>query len=167
GALAITAAGSKRRYTLMAFGGEEFPNVANDAKEWIELGAADLDGLISHTSFSISTDETRLHLSSALFELKQKTLRMVSTDGHRMSKMDLTTEVDGEFSILVPRKGVTELRKLLAECSTVRLGLSEKRSHLFADFGTFRFSVKLVDAKFPPYEQVIPNHEDFLTVPRV
>jgi DNA polymerase III subunit beta len=176
-ATTLRAVGSPRRFTLQGIPGEEFPSLPEpgaDAKA-STLGAATLSALISGTHFSISNDETRPHLASALFEWDGDQVRMVTTDGHRLSKMDAT--VPGKHatsSMLIPLKGVNELRRLCDEVTGKREGDSEPEIRLlqngpnaFFELPGFSFSVKLVDAQFPPYQQVIPeSHTTRVKVPR-
>jgi len=163
--LVIRATTSARRYTIFGLPGEEFPVLPQAEKgEWVDLEASVLSRLIASTYFSISSDETRLHLSSALFEMEDNRVRMVTTDGHRLSKMEIRArEVKGQASMLIPLKGILELRRLCDEA--VADGSSDQAPHVrlmkfgpnvHCELSSFRFSVKLVDAQFPPYQQVIP-----------
>lgn len=164
--MVIRATSSARRYTIHGVPGEEFPNLPKaDGTDWIELEASVMSRLISSTYFSISTDETRLHLSSALFELEDNRLRMVTTDGHRLSKMEIRApEVSGAGSMLIPLKGILELRRLCDEAisdhsgdDSPKIKLMKSGPNVYCQLAGFRFSVKLVDAQFPPYQQVIPS----------
>lgn len=165
----IRATTSARRYTIHGVPGEEFPALPHaDGGEWIELDALVMSRLIATTHFSISTDETRLHLSSALFELEDNRLRMVTTDGHRLSKMETRApEISGEASMLIPLKGILELRRLCDEAvseganeGSPRIKLLKSGPNVHCELAGFRFSVKLVDAQFPPYQQVIPSQSE-------
>src|SRR5215468_8633624 len=114
----IKAAASARRYTLRGMPGEDFPALAEpDPKAaTIELELDLLSKLISRTHFSISTDETRAALNSALFEWDGDRVRMVTTDGHRLSKMEV--RVSGRqatATMLIPLKAIVELRRLSDE----------------------------------------------------
>lgn len=174
GQTTIKAVGSPRRFTLRGIPGSEFPHLpqpdANAPK--LNLALDLLVKLIARTHFSISADETRPHVNSALFEWSGKTVRMVTTDGHRLSKMELTSETEGaNATMLLPLKAITELRRIAddvrAEKAEPSEGDAQKRSdavtisiagpNAFFEFGATRFSVKLVDAQFPPYQQVIPK----------
>lgn len=169
----LKAVGSPRRYTLAGIPGAEFPKLASpdvDAST-LELSADLLALLIARTHFSISTDETRSHVNSALFEWDEKLVRMVSTDGHRLSKMEarLVTEHDDQpapqvlSSMLVPLKAVIELRRLAEEARTekgAKVTITKSGPNAFFDVAGMRFSAKLVDAQFPPYGQVIPADSD-------
>ncbi len=176
-ATTLRAVGSPRRFTLQGIPGEEFPSLpepAADAKS-STLGAATLASLIAATHFSISSDETRPHLSSALFEWDGDRVRMVTTDGHRLSKMEAT--VPGRHAsstMLIPLKGVNELRRLCDEVASKKdadgeaeIALLQSGPNAFFELPGLKFSVKLVDAQFPPYQQVIPDqHANRVRVPR-
>lgn len=164
--LTLRSTSSARRYTIHGVPGEEFPVLPKvEGGKWIELDAHVMSRLIASTYFSISSDETRLHLSSALFELEQNRVRMVTTDGHRLSKMEIrASEVKGGSTMLIPHKGILELRRLCDEASsdgetgsTAKLELIQLGSNVHFKLAGFEFSVKLVDAQFPPYQQVIPS----------
>lgn len=166
----LKASGSARRYTLRGMPGDDFPPLPQPAEgsPTLALDVDVLSELIQKTHFSISTDETRAHLNSALFEWDGDTVRMVTTDGHRLSKVDV--KVSGRqasATMLIPLKAIQELRRLCDEM--IAEGSSDKKPELlitqsgssafFQGAGT-TFSVKLVDAQFPPYSQVIPANSD-------
>jgi DNA polymerase-3 subunit beta len=175
-ATTLRAVGSARRFTLQGIPGEEFPSLPQpdkDAKAQA-LEASVLATLISGTHFSISSDETRPHLSSALFESEGEWVRMVTTDGHRLSKMEVRVEGrQGAGNMLIPIKGVNELRRLCDEAASKGDGAAELKivqagPNAYFELPGFQFSVKLVDAQFPPYQQVIPaEYAHRVKVPRV
>jgi DNA polymerase III subunit beta len=165
----IRAASSARRYTLHGIPGDEFPSIPqpDSAAPVLSLGVDTLSTLIARTHFSISTDDTRLHLNSALFEWDGNRVRMVTTDGHRLSKMELSAPgKTASASMLIPLKGIHELRRLADEARSegkgdgtdaVVLELIQSGPNAFFRLPGLQFSVKLVDAQFPPYQQVIPQ----------
>lgn len=168
----IRAVGSARRFTLHGVPGEEFPSLpAPDASAQVAtLDVLTLASLISATHFSISTDETRLHLNSALFEWDNDRVRMVTTDGHRLSKLEVVVKGKHESAtMLIPLKGVQELRRLCEEALTEggkdgadasEIKMVQSGPNAFFELAGFSFSVKLVDAQFPPYQQVIPEQSE-------
>jgi DNA polymerase-3 subunit beta len=181
GSATIRASSSARRYTLHGIPGDEFPSIPQpDANAPVlSLPIDSLATLIARTHFSISTDDTRLHLSSALFEWEGTRLRMVTTDGHRLSKMELTAAgKSASASMLIPLKGIQELRRLCDEAraetkaesaeSPLELSLVQSGPNAFFKLPGLQFSVKLVDAQFPPYAQVIPQGvERTIVAPRL
>lgn len=179
-ATTIRSVGSARRYTLHGIPGEEFPSLPKleDSSSMLSLDVDVLASLIAGTHFSISTDETRLHLNSALFEWDGDRVRMVTTDGHRLSKMEM--QVAGQqaaSTMLIPLKGIQELKRLCDEAKGEqakgedgqgKLELAQSGPNAFFQLAGLTFSVKLVDAQFPPYEQVIPDTtERAIRVPRL
>ncbi|MDB4936934.1 MAG: polymerase beta subunit [Labilithrix sp.] len=172
----LKASGSARRYTLRGMPGDDFPPLPQPAEgsPTLALDVEVLSELIQKTHFSISTDETRAHLNSALFEWEGDTVRMVTTDGHRLSKVDV--KVSGRqasATMLIPLKAIHELRRLcdemMAEGPTTgpdgekkkpELLITQSGSSAFFQGAGMTFSVKLVDAQFPPYSQVIPQGAD-------
>lgn len=167
----LKASGSARRYTLRGMPGDDFPPLPQPAEgsPTLALAVDVLSELIQKTHFSISTDETRAHLNSALFEWDGDTVRMVTTDGHRLSKVDV--KVSGRqasATMLIPLKAIQELRRLCDEMMAEGAGGEKKPELLITQSGSSAFfqgagttfSVKLVDAQFPPYSQVIPANSD-------
>jgi DNA polymerase III subunit beta len=177
-ATTLRAVGSARRFTLQGIPGEEFPTLPQPDKDAkvSTLEASALAKLIAGTHFSISNDETRPHLSSALFEWDGDAVRMVTTDGHRLSKMEVRVEGShAPSTMLIPLKGVNELRRLCDDASSKgdgdaspELKIVQAGPNAFFELPGFQFSVKLVDAQFPPYQQVIPQeYAHKVKVPRL
>ncbi len=167
GKTTLRAVGASRRYTLQGIPGDQFPSLPQmeASAPVLELHVDSVSQLINATSFSISTDDTRAQLNSALLEWEGDRLRMVTTDGHRLSKMEqLLAEPAGTASMLIPLKGVLELKRLCdearGEAAEARLRVSQSGPNAFFQLAGFTFSVKLVDAVFPPYQQVIPERSE-------
>jgi DNA polymerase-3 subunit beta len=159
----LKAVGTARRYTLHGIPGGEFPPLPKPAPDApsLQLPVDLLSLLIVRTHFSISSDETRPHVNSGLFEWVGDRVRIVSTDGHRLSKMEATvTGSSATATMLIPLKAVTELRRLAdearAEKGNATVTITQSGPNAFFDIAGMMFSVKLVDAQFPPYQQVIP-----------
>jgi len=173
----LKATGSARRYTLRGMPGEDFPPlpVPAEGAPTLAIEVDVLRELIAKTYFSISSDETRAHLNSALFEWDGDIVRMVTTDGHRLSKMEVRVAGrQASATMLIPLKAILELRRLCDEIvpeqskdAKAQLQITQSGSSAFFQGGGSTFSVKLVDAQFPPYSQVIPQNSDKqIRVPR-
>jgi DNA polymerase-3 subunit beta len=92
---------------------------------------------------------------------------MVSTDGHRLSKVERTIANGPKLSagVIIPKKGLLEIRRVLEAGPQCKLAI--KTPHLFLVQEDIAIAVKLIDAQFPPYEQVIPkDHKRIITVDR-
>lgn len=167
----IKAVGAKREFRLRGMPGEDFPALPKpDAKATeISIQANTLADLIARTQFSISADETRPHLNSALLEWDGDTIRMVTTDGHRLSKYEVASESGqkASFTLLIPLKGIVELRRLCDELKGDKsdregapLKLLRGGPNVFFATNDSTLAIKLVDAQFPPYQQVIPQRTE-------
>jgi DNA polymerase-3 subunit beta len=173
----IKAAGAARRYTLRGMPGDDFPPLPSPAEgsPSLVLDVDVLRELVDKTHFSISGDETRAHLNSALFEWDGDIVRMVTTDGHRLSKMEVKVAGrQASATMLIPLKAIQELRRLSEDISSEakegakpQLQITQSGSSAFFQAGGMTFAVRLVDAQFPPYSQVIPQQsEKLVRVPR-
>lgn len=149
----------RSRFTLSTLPASDFPNVEEgEQSHGFEVGQSKLKSLIDRTAFSMAQQDVRFYLNGMLFELSPEQLRLVATDGHRLA---MTTETlsgaAGEtHQAIVPRKGVLELARLLADSDTparVQMGTN----HVRVETSDYRFTSKLVDGKFPDYERVLPK----------
>jgi DNA polymerase III subunit beta len=149
----------KAIYKVVGMSDRDFPRLPdyhNVASK--EIDAKTILDMIRKTLFSVSSDESRRHINGVYFEWAGATIRMVSTDGHRLSKVECEVGegLPIDQGIIIPRKGIIELRKLLEGLDgTCELGINE--GNLFIKGKDVHLSVKLVDAQFPPYSQVIPK----------
>jgi DNA polymerase-3 subunit beta len=100
----------------------------------------------------------RYYLNGLLLEVGLGVLRLVATDGHRLAFQELQTGVDAVEArqVIVPRKGVLELLRLLAD-SDAEAVLKLGANHIRVAIGDIRFTSKLIDGKFPDYQRVIPR----------
>ena len=169
----IKAVGSARRYTLHGIPGSEFPVLPKPTPDapTLTLPVDVLALLIARTHFSISTDETRPHVNSGLFEWSGDKVRLVSTDGHRLSKMEATVSgSSATATMLIPLKAIGELRRLADEAKgekeALTVSITQSGPNAFFAIAGMTFSCKLVDAQFPPYQQVIPEPRVAARAPR-
>src|ERR1700760_1591744 len=120
-------------YKVVGMADRDFPKLPNHREvSFATVDAATLRDMIAKTFFSISTDETRYHLNGVLFESDGATARMVSTDGHRLSKIERPLDGGPKLSqgIIIPRKGLMELRRAL-ENAAGEVDLGIHHGHIF------------------------------------
>lgn len=125
----------------------------------MRVATGTLREMIDRTIFAVSTDETRHNLSGVYMESAgDGALRMVATDGHRLAKIDRSLAgVKIATGVIMPRKGLAELRKILDESDAAELGLSIGGRDLRVDIAGVSFSMRLIEGEFPNYGQVIPE----------
>lgn len=152
----------RSRFSLSTLPAREFPNVEDSmGTHQLSMQQGQLKHMIDSTAFAMAQQDVRYYLNGMLLEVKEKTLRVVATDGHRlgMCTMQEPVEVAGDVKIIVPRKGILELSRLLMnEDEDVVLVIGS--NHLRATTDSVTFTSKLVDGKFPDYERVLPKMTD-------
>ncbi len=154
----VSVQAGRSRFSLATLPANDFPSVDEvEATERISVPEAGLKELIERTAFAMAQQDVRYYLNGLLFDLRDQTLRCVATDGHRLALCEAPLEqpVAAKRQIIVPRKGVTELQRLL-EGGDRALELEIGRSHIRVKRDDVSFTSKLIDGRFPDYEAVIP-----------
>ena len=148
----------RSRFVLQTLSAIDFPNIAESPSEHrLKIAERDLRYLLEQTHFAIAQQDVRYYLNGLLFELKEKQIRTVATDGHRMALCSMgTLAASGFHQVIVPRKGVAELLRLLQDTEDeVEVVLAQH--HLRVTGKTFTLSSKLIDGKYPEYSKVLPK----------
>ncbi len=163
----VTLTCQKAVYRIMGISAEEYPSVV--AEENIPLfpvSGGIIREMIRKVFFSMSTDELRKNLNGLFLQTERKpegyTLRMVATDGHRLAvsykNLDLTEFLDVSSGIILPRKGVTEIRKVVEDDpENVSIGLMGQM--FMVKTGNMLLKVSLINAEYPDYKRVIPTEK--------
>ncbi|NUS59381.1 MAG: DNA polymerase III subunit beta [Lysobacter sp.] len=158
----ITVQAGRSRFTLASLPANDFPSVDEvEATERVRVPEAGLKELIERTAFAMAQQDVRYYLNGLLFDLRDKALRCVATDGHRLALCEspLDGAAQAKRQIIVPRKGVQELQRLL-EGGDRELELEVGRNHIRVKRDDVTFTSKLIDGRFPDYEAVIPIGAD-------
>jgi DNA polymerase-3 subunit beta len=174
------------RYQLHGLPADQFPPVPEITdQELVRVESGMVKEMIEKTIFSVSADDLQYHLSSIFWERvglvrgepgqaggevpaegegadqdRDYWLRLISTDGHRLTLIERPLPESGQFpmdkGILIPRKGMAEVIRFLAEEEKVSLGLGKQSLALKAD-DRYLFIRLLLDKKFPDYRRIIPE----------
>jgi DNA polymerase-3 subunit beta len=173
----VVAGSSKLK--IMGVSADEYPvptsiGLATKCK----LSASTLVEMINKTLYAVSLDEGRYNMNGVCVELvsegRKSALRMVATDGHRLAM--ITRPLDGvEFTslvakgakskdteedhVIVPRKGLSEVRKALETVGDVSVGVDVIDGFLVVESAAWKLVVQLLDSEFPNYGQVLPKAE--------
>src|SRR5690606_32775648 len=112
----ITVQAGRSRFTLSSLPANDFPSIDEvEATERVQVPESALKELIERTAFAMAQQDVRYYLNGLLFDLAERRLRCVATDGHRLALCEATLDegVQAKRQIIVPRKGVSELQRLL------------------------------------------------------
>jgi DNA polymerase-3 subunit beta len=165
----IAAAGEQRvtlecgrsRFKLLGLPRDEFPAfpAVRFDESW-RVKSGELQQLITHTSFAVSTEESRPILNGVLWELRPERMRMVATNGHRLAKMELpiaSTAARRAGDLIVPPKALDQIR---ASSPDEELEIARGDNHLGFRSPVTSVYTRLIEGPYPNYEQVIPKDND-------
>ena len=161
----VTLECGRSRFKLLGLPRDEFPSFpAVKFNESWRIKSGDLQKLIQHTSFAVSTEESRPILNGVLWELRPERMRMVATNGHRLAKMELPISSNGAPSgdLIVPPKALEQIRRLFP--AEEELEIAKGDNHLgFRSPFTSVFT-RLIEGPYPNYEQVIPKDNERIAI---
>ena len=171
--VSIAAAGEQRvildcgrsHFKILGLPRDEFPTFPSVRfnESW-RIRSGDLQKLISHTSFAVSTEESRPILNGVLWELKPEAMRMVATNGHRLAKMEVPIKsVDAPATdLIVPPKALEQVRRLFPADEELEIARGDNHLGFRSPF-TAVFT-RLIEGPYPNYDQVIPRDNDRVAV---
>ncbi|HPQ43607.1 MAG TPA: DNA polymerase III subunit beta [Syntrophales bacterium] len=147
-------------YKIPGISADDFPEVLDvENVESLKIPCDLLKNIIEKTFFAISHDEMRPNLNGVFFKVIEGNITVVATDGHRLSLVDMPLhDVDNNYTIkgiIIPRKGVSEIRKLVEEGDSVDVRVLNGVCVFMKKDTMLRLS--LIDAEYPDYKRVIPQ----------
>jgi DNA polymerase-3 subunit beta len=164
----ITLQCGKSIFNLAGLDPEEFPALPVCQEEnFSTVSNRLIREMIEKTVFAASNEESRYHLNGVLFiqvkEGEKEILRMVATDGHRLSLVDRENQpIRGiEKGLIIPKKGILEIKKIIGDRDgEEEMGIYFNATHGFFKMGRLLTVIRLIDGEFPEYEQVVPKGND-------
>jgi DNA polymerase III subunit beta len=165
----ITLQCGKSIFNLAGLDPEEFPSLPSYQEgNFSTVSTGLIREMIEKTVFAASNEESRYHLNGVLFALGKQAgeemLRMVATDGHRLSLVDRQNKkISGieEKGIIMPKKGILEVKKIIGDRDgKEEMGIYFNTTHGFFKLGKSLTVIRLIEGEFPEYEQVIPKGND-------
>ena len=175
----VDVTSGKSRFRIASLDPKEFPTITGQKEKqeessssapFISLPGPTLREMIEKTLFATSPDETRLNLSGVYLETeKEGTVRMVASDGHRLSLIERavdTPALPDWPSVILPKKGLVETRKLLEKSEgTIDVSVNDSVVNLKKE--TTELFMRLIEGDFPDYQQVVPKeHTHRIEFPR-
>jgi DNA polymerase-3 subunit beta len=155
----------RSHFKLNGLPAEEFPTLAEvDFSRGLAVTGKDLHSLIQHTSFAVSTEESRPILNGVLWELRDGEMKMVATNGHRLARMGMRVPSTGTPSadFIVPPAALGQVQRLFKDDDTIEVARSD--NHLGFRAASTEVYTRLIEGTYPNYEQVIPRDNDKLAI---
>ncbi|MCP4460618.1 MAG: DNA polymerase III subunit beta [Cytophagales bacterium] len=156
------------RYKLAGENATDFPKIPTVSDGYsVNFSSEILSRAINNTLFATSTDELRPAMTGVYLNLTDTNATFVATDSHRLlryRRVDVAS--DQGHSMIVPRKALTLLKSTIPQEIT-NVNLEFNASNAFFDFNNVKMICRLIDERFPDYENVIPvdNNND-MTIDR-
>ena len=154
------------KYNLSTLPSEDFPVFElEDIQSQINISSQNLKTLISKTAFAMGNQDWRHYLNGLFLLIDDKTITTVATDAHRlaMASSILNEAISDSTNGIVPRKSINEIGKLVGDGSENAL-INLGQTSIAVNISGTTFVSKLIEGKFPDYEQVIPSGESSLLI---
>ena len=146
------------RYTMTTLPADDYPRIVPDTVEnTLTISQTILHYFINKTAFAMAQQDVRYYLNGLLLDIQSNKIVAVATDGHRLSIAEATIEhnIVDQMQIILPRKAIIELSRLLGkEEETIQINFSHHYFRIIS--GNKNFVTKLIDGKFPDYENIMP-----------
>ena len=155
------------KYKLAGENGADFPETPQaDGVDEVTMTGMEFHHVITHTIFATGNDEMRLAMMGVYCLIDPDSLTFVATDAHKLVRYQLShSGQDGSASMILTKKCLNLLKGIVNDNDTVRM--TYNKSNAFFDTGEVRMSARLIDARYPDYNAVIPtNNPNNLTVSR-
>jgi len=170
----LQVSSGRSTFKLMGLPEEEYPALPEVSHaEEVNIDANTLKSMIEKTIYATGESDPRYTLNGLLMHFipkkKALELRVVGTDGHRLSF--ITKEIEGKLSqekkLILPKKAAMELSGLLEEAQAgITVGLN--KNHVFFSINDILLTSRLIEGTYPNYEQVIPqNNEKKATIEKL
>lgn len=151
----------RSRTRIAGMSRESFPELPQMPKALAQIPVGLLASMIAKTIFAISMEESRFTLNGSLLLLKNNSLGMVATDGHRLAMVENSADLPGvttPFRALLPRKAMGEILKLAQEANPdAAIEFSGDENHLFFQLGDRLLLSRKLTGNFPDFERVLPK----------
>ncbi len=157
------------RYKLAGENATDFPKVptVSDGYE-VDMPSQVLARAINNSIIATSNDELRPAMTGVYLNIDDSNTTFVATDGHRLiryRRVDIVSDVNN--AIIIPRKALNLLKSTLpTEDTTVNVEFNV--SNAFFKFDGIKMICRLIDERFPDYENVIPtDNKNKMTIGRL
>lgn len=157
------------RYKLAGENATDFPKIPSVTNATaVDMSTEILSSAISNTIFATSNDELRPAMTGVYINLSTTNTTFVATDGHRLvryRRVDVASKDDA--SIIIPRKALNLLKSTLPS-ENVPVTVEFNSSNAYFKFNNTKMICRLIDERFPDYENVIPvDNPNHMTIDRL
>ncbi|WKZ25356.1 MAG: DNA polymerase III subunit beta [bacterium] len=148
---------NKFKSNILGSNTADFPTLPYEVgKNTIKLRSKDFAKALSKSLFAVSNDETRPILTGVLFIFSENELKLVSTDGFRLTETKIKLETkQKDFKIIIPKAILNEISKVDEE--EISMSWDKENNQVVFGFGDTILSSRVIEGEFPDYEKIIPQ----------
>ena len=155
---AIEISAGDGKYKLSGENGEDFPKIPTvENASSVSMPASVLAEAINKTIFAVSNDDLRPAMTGVFCQLSPQNITFVATDAHKLVRYRRNdTKSDAAASFILPKKALTLLKASLGSDDSA-VSLEYNSTSAFFRFGNINLICRLIDERYPDYEDVIPQ----------
>ena len=147
-------------YRVAGQNADDYPNlqpIENDVTE-ISIPASTLASNIQRTMFATANDELRMVMNGLYFDLREDSLNIVASDGHKMVRnMIFSCKTTNPSSFILPKKPAGLLRSVLDLNDETEITIRFNSNNAEITFPDGILSCRLIEGRYPNYSSVIPT----------
>jgi len=161
----IKIGNKKVEYNIVGMTTDDFPELPLiDDTDSFMIDALEFNNMIEKTSIILgASDDKRSHITGTYFEIikDENKIRMVSTDGSRLSLVDYNFEEENKFkennNVILPKKGLIEVSKFLDKEGVISIALKDNHFVLIKENETL--IMRILEGSFPEYKDIIKKEK--------
>lgn len=149
----------KAKFTIVGKSGEDFSYLpVVEKQENILISQFTLKEMVRQTIFSISDNDNNKLMTGELFEINGDELKIVSSDGHRISirKMQLR-EIYEHKKVIVPGKTLNEVSKILPGGADNDLTVYFTEKHIVFEFDNTVVVSRLIEGEYFSIDRMLSS----------
>ncbi len=147
-------------FDLRGFKPDEFPELP-DVEEDVRLSLPEsiVSDMVNKVKFSCSKRESQPGLTGALLTVSAQSALMVATNTFRMAyyEKEMDLDLEEKYRAIIPAPTLDELSRLLSDDEENEIEIVLDSSHCRFFCGDVTVTSRLIDGKFPNYNQVMPS----------
>ena len=157
----------KAKFTIVGKSGEDFSYLPMvEKEESIVISQFSLKEMVRQTIFSISDNDNNKLMTGELFEINGEELKIVSSDGHRISIRKIALrEIYEHRKVIVPGKTLNEVSKILPGGADSDLTVYFTDKHIVFEFDNTVVVSRLIEGEYFSIDRMLSG--DYETKVRV
>lgn len=155
----MTVSAGRSKYKIMSYTNDAYQllEMSDDEGDFVTINAANLSGAIEQVKFAISKDLNRLILTGALFEFKEKILKLVAIDGYRMASKEIEIFSEINRNVVITEKALLEVQRLISSEGVEKIDMTVGAKKVRFDIGGTKLISSLISGEFISYENIVPR----------